>query len=371
MRTQLNWAALISMQAGVVPLVSGAPGAAKTAVFRKMAEATNRRFLQVILRQKMPEDLGGVPVPSDIIVTGADLQPRTIRGVSYLLGEDMLRAQHEPTLMLLDEFNHAGHDVMGAAQEWINNPPVNCWMAACQNPVEQSTSGVELSPPVVNRMCVLQWERPTEARRVGWRNGFCAYPAPDVPIVPFDAQAKYAQTWGGLLCDFEDRFPSLFGDEAYPKEAEKACEPWPSDRSWTNLGILMAAADSVWANAATRAKLVYGCVGDGAGNEFLTFVGMKDLPDPEVLLARPDLVQLPNRFDLSRAIVAGILAAVRGNPTADRWERAYDCLEVAFTQQPEVGMSAEGALWKIKPEGHAPRERNGAAAEMRQARLGS
>jgi hypothetical protein len=33
-------------------------------------------------------------------------------------------------------------------------------------------------------------------------------------------------------------------------------------------------------------------------------------------------------------------------------------------------MASEGTLWKLKPEGHMPRMRNGAAAEMRKIRLG-
>lgn len=368
MRSQQNWAALIATQAGICPYIEGSPGTAKTAVLRALAAATGRRFIQVILRQKMPEDLGGVPVPSDITLGDGSV----VRGVQHLLGEDMLRAHHEPSLMLLDEMNQAGHDVLGAAQEFINSPPANCWLVAVGNPVEQSTSGVELAPPVVNRMLVTSWERPNETRRQGWRNGFSGFPAPDVPIVPAGFLEQYGPSWGQMLCDFEDRMPALFGEEAFPKTPGSASQPWPSDRSWTNCGILMAACDSVWANASTRAKCVLGTVGQGAGNSFLQWSNLKDLPDPEELLARPDTLVLPKRFDLVRTILGGCLSAVKGNATPERWERLFDLIEVAYGQQPEVALSIEGQVWKIKPAGHQPRLRQGgAAAEMRQVRLGT
>jgi hypothetical protein len=75
------------------------------------------------------------------------------------------------------------------------------------------------------------------------------------------------------------------------------------------------------------------------------------------------------RFDLSRAIVASVIGRIRANATPQRWESAYDLLEVAFSQQPETAMASEGTLWKLKPAGHMPKVRNGAAAEMRSLRL--
>ena len=395
MKSQQNWASLIACQSGIVPMIEGPPGTGKTAVFRALANAANRRFLQVILGQLMPEDLRGIPVPSDIIIPNGQIcracngtrpndgrppcpncdssnrEDLEVRGVRFLIGEDFLRANHEPTLMLLDEFNQCGTDVHGAAQEIVNTPPEDCWMVAVSNPAEQSTNGRELTPPMVNRMCVVQWERPNKSRREGWRNGFRDYPAPDVPIVPPDFLTTYGANWGGLMCDFEDRFPSLFGEAAFPKDVAMASRPWPSDRSWTNVGILMAACDAVWANKLTRAHCVIGCVGEGAGNQFLQWAAMNDLPDPEDLLARPDQLKLPNRFDLVRTILGSVISAVEENNTPERWERLFDLIEVAFTQQPETSLASEGRVWKIKPDGHTPKLRNGVAAEMRKARLGS
>lgn len=364
MEHQVNWAFWIAGQARVVPLAYGIPGVAKTASCRSLAQRANRRFLGCYLDQMLPEDMGGVPAPTRISI--GDVEHDCIK---KLLDETMLRAQLEPSVVLLDELNQASHSMMAAAQEWINSPPESCWMFAAANPVEQASNGVDLTPPLVNRMCVVTWERPVEARREGWRRGFRDYPAPQVPLLPDDYLDIFGGKWGELLCAFEDQHADLFGDDAFPKDLDQATKPWPSDRSWTNVGILLSAGESVGANATTRHNLIAGCVGDAAAQQFERWLAAQDLPDPEELLAMPHTLKLPVRFDMSRAIVASIIGRLRANCTPARWESAYDLLEVAFRQQQEVALSAEGAVWKLKPDGHLPKERNGAAAEMRKARL--
>jgi len=373
---QTNWGAAISAQCGVVPMIYGLPGVGKTAVFRQLAQQTGRRFLQCILRQMMPEDLGGVPVPSKIIIGD-----QTLDCVVKLLSEEIIRAQHEPSIVLLDEFNHAGHDVMGAAQEWINNPPPNCWMIAASNPVEASTNGVELAAPVINRMCRFDWERPVEDRQAGWRNGFRDYPVSRLPLVEPDYLDLYGKRWGELMAGwyddtgefhsgFEQKFPHLFGDEAFPKDPTKASEPWASDRSWTNVGKLLCGCDSVGANGETRAACVRGCVGDAASKEFLAWVAAQDLPDPYDLLEHPDTLNIRGqRFDIARATLMSVLGAVKALGTPEAWEQAADVIEVAKPQAEEVTAVCFAGLWKIQPTGYVPRVRNGVFAELRKLLL--
>jgi hypothetical protein len=365
MKSQINWSHWIAMQAGVPPISMSSPGAAKTACHRALADATGRRFIQFIAEQHLPEDCSGAPLPIDIELADGTVH----RATTPVLPEVMVRAKHEPTVLLFDEINQCGHSMLGAIQEWFTEPPAECWMAGCMNPVERSTNGVELSPPFVNRICLLQWDIPKQSIKEGWRNGFKGYPAPEVPIVPADYLNKHGHHWGNLLADFEERCPHLFGEQAFPSDPNKACDPWPSYRSWTNVGKLMAAAESVWANARVRAELVTGCVGEGPANEFLTYLGVMDLPNPEDLLRRPDTLELPQRFDLQRAIMASLINAVKENNTGERWERLFDCVEIAFEQHPETALSCEGYTWKVKPAGHSPAPRNGVASEMRRLRL--
>lgn len=363
--SQTNWAHFIAGQAGVVPLSLGMPGTAKTAVHRALAQQSGRRFIPLMLDQLLPEDIGGVPCPRTISINGQNHEC-----VVKLLDEGLVRAFAEPSLVLVDELTNAGHSIQAAALQLINEPPPGCWMFAAANPVPQAANGVELAPPMVNRLCVLEWSWHNDERRAGWRNGFQRYPSPQLPIVTPDFLDVFGPMWGNILCDCEDRFPEMFDESAYPDDPSKASQPWPSPRSWTNVGRLLAAADSVGADAGTRWALVKGCVGPAACDQFQRFVTSLQLPDPEELLAMPHTLKLPPRFDLSRAIVASVIGRVKANCTPIRWEAGYDVLEKVFDQQPETAMASEGTLWKLKPEGHLPKPRNGAAAEMRRIRLG-
>lgn len=361
---QLNWQAYIPPQIGIVAYIESAPGQAKTACFAALAAASNRRYLPLELGRLLPEDLGGCPAPRTIDIGGVQVDC-----VVRLLDETMLRARLEPSLVLLDEVNQAGHSMLASCQQWINPPPPNAWVAACGNPIAQASNAVEFTPPFVNRLCVVKWERPVEAMKAGWRNGFKDYPEPEFPIVPDDYLETSGPCWGCLLADFQDQHPELFGDDAFPKDIAKASEPWPSDRSWTNAGKLLAACDAVGADATVKHKLVAGCVGEPAAAQWNRWLVEQRLPDPESILAEPHTLKLKSRFDFNRAILAAVMGRVRANSTPQRWEAGYDVLEVAFTQQPEIAMSAEGLLWKLKPEGHTPKIRNGAAADMRRLRL--
>ncbi|MFA7677092.1 MAG: hypothetical protein WCY34_02860 [Candidatus Omnitrophota bacterium] len=344
---------------GPVPAAVAHPGTAKTAWNRAVASAGNREFIQCILRQKMPEDIKGVPSPDDIEING-----HVYRGCRYLMDQDMLTATHAKSHLFLDEFNHAGDDVLGAAQELVNSPPPNAWVSIAMNPVESSTSGRELAPAVVNRLCVVPWERPVDSRRAGWLNGFRNYPAPAIPLVPEDFLDTCGPAWGQIMCDFEDANMELFGEEAYPKDVNKACDPWPSDRSWTHVGILMSACDSVGAGNAVKAQLVEGCVGEAARTKFMQFLLHAGLPDFEQLLVMPESLKLPARYDLARATMVGVIGRVTIEPSPMRWEAACDVVECAYDQQPETAVSVLGGLWKAKPQGYMPRSRNGSWKEL-------
>lgn len=366
---QQNWQFLIPPQVGIVSYAQSAPGQGKTASLRCLAQQSRRRFLHCLLDQMLPEDIGGVPAPRTLNINNDQVDC-----VVKLLDETLLRAKLEDSIVMLDELNQVSHSMMASAQEWINNPPPRAWVFAAGNPIEQSSNGVEFTPPLVNRICIVDWERPAEARRTGWRNGFRNYPAPQVPIVPDTYLDDFGAWYGELLCDFEDQFPDLFGDEGFPKDITAASQPWPSDRSWTNAGRLCCAADAVGALSTVKYRMIAGCVGTPAAQQFQKFLVSKKLPDPRDLLAHPQNLKLPQRFDMSRAIMASVIGVLKAEPEPRIWEAAYDLLEVAFEQQPEVAMSAEGAVWKMKElindNTYMPKIRKSeAAAEMRRLRM--
>lgn len=356
--SKTNWAPLIAGQAGVVPLSLGIPGVAKTAYFESLARATGRRFIAYMLDQSLPEDLKGYPLIQEVEINGG-----TSKAMVHVLEESRLRADREPCVVLIDELTCAGHSMQAAALQWINQPSRLSWMFAAANPPDKAAAGVDLTPPMVNRLCVLDWETPVDAIRAGWRNGF-DFPAPDVPILPANWR-DWMPKWGVLLDEFIQRFPDHL--EAYPRDPAKASEPYPTPRSWTNAGRLCAAAESVGAGKLVRDRLIRGCVGDGAALDFAAYLADQSLPDPEEILADPGSLELPRRGDLAIAVMRGVLGAVKARNTPERWERLRDVAERTWLSSREITMATIGQIESLKPDHHTPAPRNGAYREIQEA----
>lgn len=361
MRTETNWAYWIAGQAGVIPVALGMPGVAKTESTRALARRTGRLFLPVLLDQVLPEDLGGYPVVRQLEHNGQSLDV-----MRRVLDERFLLARLQPSVMLIDELTNVGHAQQAAALQLMAEGIAGCWMFAAANPPEQAAAGVELTPPMVNRLCILRWEVDRHALRAGWRNGL-DFPAPEIPVLPDDWRTVLPK-WGALLCEFESAFPDLL--DAFPRDPAQASQPFPSPRAWTNVLKLLAAAEAVEASESVRAALVYGCVGQAAGTHFLIWLSRQDLPDPEQVLANPSRLKLPKRGDLALAIVSSVLARVERQRTPERWEAGREVLGVAYGQAPEIAVAAHGKLWKCKPDGYLPRPRGGVFAEMNQLLMG-
>jgi hypothetical protein len=359
--TQLNWAHFIAGQAGVVPLSIGIPGVGKTATHFALGKATGRHVQPYLLDQLVPEDLGGYPTVHEFQHDG---QVHTC--MKRCPDERLIRSILQPSIVLVDEVTNVGKTLQAAALQLLNEGlgrflaslagdsslynADNTWIFAAANPVDQAAAGVDLSPPFVNRLCILKWETDRRSILQGFHDGF-DFPEPNVPVLPAGWKDLFPK-WGRLLESFFNTLPSLL--ENFPKDVNDAVNPFPTPRSWTNAGRLLAACESVDANQETLAACVYGCVGEAAGAQFFTWLNEQELPDPEQLLKDPRSIQLPQRGDLAIAILASVLNRVRLECTVPRWEAARELLSVAAEQQAEIARTAEGALWTIKPANHDP-----------------
>ncbi len=115
---------------------------------------------------------------------------------------------------------------------------------------------------------------------------------------------------------------------------------------------LLAACDAAQAGEDVTASLATGCVGEGAGLEFLAWRRALDLPDPEAVLDNPDGFRLPSRGDQAHAVLAAVVAAAVSKLTAERWLAAWRVLACAATQGgKDVAAAAARALAAArKPE---------------------
>jgi hypothetical protein len=217
-------------------------------------------------------------------------------------------------------------------------------VVAAANPPEQAADGWELSPPLANRFCHLDW--PVDARTVaaGFSGG---WPTADLPSLAADWEARIGiqRSW---IAGFLTVRPMLA--LAVPDDAAGAGKAWPSPRTWDMVARLQAAAACA-AGELTASLLVRGCVGAGPGVEYLTWLAEADLPDPEAVLADPDSFTLPERGDRAYAALTSVAAAVVADNSGDRWQRGWRAFGRAADHAPDVAAAAARALARCRPPG--------------------
>jgi hypothetical protein len=114
---------------------------------------------------------------------------------------------------------------------------------------------------------------------------------------------------------------------------------------------LQCAALAAGADELVVSLLVRGCVGPGAGVEFLTWLQEADLPDPEAVLADPDGFVLPERGDRAYAALTSVAAAVAADPTPETWARGWRAFGRASAAAPDVAAAAARTLARCRPPG--------------------
>jgi hypothetical protein len=223
--------------------------------------------------------------------------------------------------------------------------PEGIAVVAAANPPDQAADGWDLSAPLANRFCHLDWPIDPRSMTDGFTTGWST-PAP--PDLPADLERRIAVT-RSWVAGFITVRPALTVD--VPQDAAGAGRAWPSPRTWDMAARLLAAADAIGTSEAARSLLVRGAVGQGAGVEFLSWLIEADLPDPEAVLASPDSFQLPARGDRAYAALSSVAAAVAAEPTPDRWAAAWVVFGKVAEAAPDVAVVAARTLVRCRPPG--------------------
>lgn len=310
----------IAAQAGVPVLLWGPPGSGKTSHIRALGEALGVRVEVVIASIREPADFSGLPVIREC-------------GVEFAPPSWARRLAEDGGILFLDEISTAPPAVQAALLRVVldrvaGDLPLSEDVAvvAAANPPEQAAGGWDLTPPLANRFCHLSWKADVSA----WVDGMLrGWTGPPVPVLP-DNWKEYITEQAAVVAAFVRVRPHLLLQ--LPKNEVEAGRAWPSPRTWEMAARLLAAARSVNASEDVEAGLVCGCVGDGAGLEFLGWRRALDLPDPEDVLRSPDGFVLPRRGDQAYAVLASVVSAALRHLTAPRWLAAWVVLARAADQ---------------------------------------
>lgn len=330
----------IAVAARVPALLWGAPGTGKTSAVRAMAQALGWPCETVIAAIREPSDFAGLPV-----VSAGDVHMAPPRWAQRL-------AAAGNGLLFLDEISTAPPAVQAALLRVVLERvvgdldlPDGVVVVAAANPPEQAADGWDLSAPLANRFCHLDWSVDPAAVAQGLAGG---WEAPSVPALPEGWEERIAYT-RGLISAFITVRPGLAVD--VPTDAARAGRGWPSPRTWDMAARLWAAAEAAGASTEAATALITGSVGEGPGIELLMWEMEMDLPDPEKVLADPDSFTVPERGDRAYAVLSGVASAVASNPTVDRWLAGWKVLGKAGESTPDVGAVAARVLAQCRPPG--------------------
>jgi len=317
----------ICVSARIPVLLWGNPGEGKTAVVESAA-AVGWHVETVIITHSEPSDFAGLPV-----VTGAGSVELAPPGWARRL------ADHAgPSIAFFDEFSTATPSLQAAALRPLTHYevgslqlPSTVAFVAAANPADVAAAGWELAAPTASRFVHVDWGMPYEIFAEGLVTGsWPALPAYDEPLLYKSLLGNERVLVSGFLRVRESQLSVI------PASAAERGRAFPTPRTWDYAARLSAFALAVGASPQVRQLLVEGCVGTPAAHEFLRWVALQDLIDPEILLDNPaDADFIDMRADRVYVILQGVLGAFSRNPTRERWQGA---IEVCARAAEQVGV---------------------------------
>jgi hypothetical protein len=334
----------VAVAARVPVLLWGAPGTGKSSVVKDLARVLDWPCEVVIASIREPSDFAGLPIVVDGQVRFAPPSWATAL------------AEAGRGVLFLDEISTAPPAVQAALLRVVLERtvgdlqlPDDVVVIAAANPPDQAADGWDLSAPLANRFCHLDWTIDASVIAEGFTAGFASPAVPGIDPGSEPGLLARARTRSRAeIATFLLLRPGAVVNP--PTDRAAAGRAWPSPRTWEMAAELLAATRISDAGGEVRAVLVCGCVGDGPGIEFLSWRAELDLPDPELVLADPLTFELPVRGDRAYAVLTSVAAAVAADSTTERWAAGWQVMGRAGEQAPDIAALAARVLVSCRPD---------------------
>ena len=330
------------IEARVPVILWGAPGQGKTSVLRAFAYQAGRKLEIILASIREPQDFAGLPAISN--------------GSMSLIPPNWAQslAADGNGILFADEINTAPPSVQAALLRVCLEKVAGdlhlgerTSIVAAANPPEIAADGWDLAAPLANRFCHVDWELPADVVADGLLGNWPAITLPQVDQEKIGLETE-KEAW--KLSAFLVARPKLV--TAMPESTGQQGRAFPTPRSWEMVLKLVGLANALELAPEIRRLLVVGCVGQGAGSEYLTFRENLDLPDPEAIILDPENFVLPKRPDKLYAISGSLLAALGNDVSGDRWDKVGKfILRLSKLGHPDIAVSLYLQWKKMAPTG--------------------
>ena len=324
-------------RAHVPVLLLSDPGMGKSSLVRGLARAEAVPCETVLGSIREPADVAGLPV---VTQSGVVLSPPAWAtrladaGAGYLFLDELTTCPPAvQAAMLAVALDRVVGDLL---------LPDGVRVVAGANPPDRAADGWELSPPLANRFCHVQFAPSVDEWLDGMTVGWSAPPASRAVTADPSRQAAVTAAVTGFVRTKPEHL------HAFPATSDTTGGPWPSRRVWAMLAAALAHVRDD--DHAARQAVVFGLVGEGVGVEFLTWCEQADLPDPADVIADPSIVNWSDRPDRIWAVLSGVVGWATAQNTATAWRSAWGPLLAAAEHgAPDVAAAAARPLGRSRP----------------------
>jgi hypothetical protein len=280
----------IYMEKGVPTYTSGPPGVGKSDMWRQLAKEKGINIIDIRLANKLPEDIGGIPVP--------DQQRNVAKWLRAEFWPEEKRDGKEG-ILFFDEMTDANKALQSCAYQIVLDRKINeyklpdgWYPCAAGNRRIDRASAQSLSSALANRFAHIT----VRADALAWHEWAMSDPGMG-HLVP--AFIKYRPN---LLHSMEGTDLTAF----------------PTPRSWANVAKVIGNGDGC--PTELRLSLVEGLVGLAPAGEFESFMKVLDLPSIEDVEAAPKKCRIPKQ-PASKYAMTCMLARYAGRKNFSKiWE---------------------------------------------------
>lgn len=364
--TQIALAICIMTQCPVI--LWGSPGVGKTAVLNALAKHYNMEMSTVILSQREPSDLLGLPY-----IDKGEMQMSLPDFANVLFDAHQ---NGRGSILFLDEYSTAPPSMQAAslrltAERMVGRGvrlPDSTVIVAAANPPSIASAGSAITPPAANRFVHLPWDMPLDVLVGGLTLGWDPLQFPMIPPNFETVVDQVKQLIAAFLSSRGDNsfvstdLESLESLGSHGSHFSPSDLAYPSPRMWVDY-VAPVVAMSMFGSVNGKKiptgvlkLLLEGTVGRGVGGEFLNFILHMDLPDPIPVLkgqskwaASKDI-----RSDILSVVSYSFVNAYKTMPGKDAWIRCGDVLSTVATVRGDIALMPIKMWLKERPVGVMP-----------------